>query len=626
MPAQSVDSIFLTDNLTPRSAADSKGNIVTIQETGQTGVLGVYTVYRYDSRGRWLETLTSPITASGRIVFLTLDAADNIYAGFYDADGNGTVVRPGDPLGQSPWTISGPMQLQALAFDPQGNPVLLSSDKDTGRMQVTKFDRNSAQVLASYWFASSWDYPAAIATDRAGAVYIAGSTSSPDFPVTAGAWPAGCAVIGRNGSYACNEAFAIKLDPNLQSVIYAGLLAPGGASSLAVAPDGTAYVAGPRFPFYPNPAFVVKVDSQGSVAASTTALSGVAELHLDPAGSVIALGGTTSGSACGPDRTKVNGSIPAVFVTRMDAALAKVSGSALIPQQDFLGPAAMLADGSLYLPATPPAGAQVFSAVSSNGVRMLHVNLDAPAPPVTCIINGANFLAENAVAPGQLVTILGRGLGPETGVVFDAGRQLPFAAEGTEVEIGGLPAPILYVTSRQINVVAPFGITPGAQAPLVVKRNGTPIYTWTMDVVDANPTPLLALGPNGLIPDDQTVPVVPLVSAANEDGSPNSRQNPARTGSLVTFFATGYGRLLPAADGAPVASPTVVENPGSIASRAGTLQLVRISTIPGWSNGVVAVTFRVPDTRLPGIADLVFRLVSSLNNQNPAMAFLYTAQ
>ena len=232
----------------------------------------------------------------------------------------------------------------------------------------------------------------------------------------------------------------------------------------------------------------------------------------------------------------------------------------------------------------------LFSGVDFSGIRVLHTSFDKPVSPVTCIVNGANFLAESAVAPGQLLTIFGRDLGPDAGVAFDNTKQLPFAAEGTEVSVGGLAAPLLYVTASQINAIVPYGIKPGAQVPIEIRRNGGVVYTWTMDTVATNPTALLRFGVDGaLIPDDQTKPVVPLANAVNEDGTPNSKDNPAQAGSIVTVYATGYGQFTPAlADGAPGTTVPASTTGNSIQSWSGTLRPLSVSTIPGWTNAVAA--------------------------------------
>jgi hypothetical protein len=62
----------------------------------------------------------------------------------------------------------------------------------------------------------------------------------------------------------------------------------------------------------------------------------------------------------------------------------------------------------------------------------------------------------------------------------------------------------------------------------------------------------------------------------------------------------------------------------SIQSWSGVLQPLGVATIPGWINTLVAVRFQVPNTGLPGIADLVFRLAPPVTNQIIPATFIYT--
>jgi len=110
--------------------------------------------------------------------------------------------------------------------------------------------------------------------------------------------------------------------------------------------------------------------------------------------------------------------------------------------------------------------------------------------------------------------------------------------------IGGLAAPLLYLSPTQINAIVPYGIPVDAQVPVEIHRGGSVVFSWTLESVARNATPLLRFRTDGVFQ--------LLANAVNEDGTANSQQNPARTGSMVTVYATGFGQLTPAqADGAP---------------------------------------------------------------------------
>jgi uncharacterized protein (TIGR03437 family) len=629
MMAQGIDSFKLIDNPTPHIAVDSLGNLVTVQLTANAWV-----VYRYDSHGLVAQTLNGPnqvVSATNAFTtVLALDSSDNIYVAGETFDRKAILLRPSDPPGQAPWTpsISGaPLGIVGMAFDPQGNPVVLALDSRGGPSQVLKIHRGSGEILAVYTFASS--NPVAVATDSAGAVYVGGGTTSAQFPVTSGAWPAYCQPAAIGAHYNCSQAFVTKLDSGLQRVVYSSLLAEGWAVAIAVAPGGGVYAgidsgSGTNSPPQP-PGSVFSLDSQGSVVASSTAVPGSADdLHLDSSGNVIAIGSTQSGSLCGPDRPNL-GRV-AVFVTRFDSHLAGISSSVVIPQQHFIGwsaesPAALLADGTLYVPVQPMAPG--FSGVLFPGIRVLHVSFEAPPSIVTCLANGANFFAETHVAPGQLLTIFGHGLSSDPAVAFDSTRQLLFAAHDLEVLIGGLAAPLLYVSPTQINVIVPYGIQVDAQLPVEIHRGGSVVFAWTLESVPRNATPLLRFSTDGAFQ--------LLANALNEDGTSNSQQNPARTGSMVTVYATGFGQLTPAlADGAPGTASGAVSNGGigtwNFVTQSYVLQPASVATIPGWTNAVLAVRFQVPSPALPGIPELAFYVTPPVTTRDSPAAYIYVTQ
>ena len=265
-----------------------------------------------------------------------------------------------------------------------------------------------------------------------------------------------------------------------------------------------------------------------------------------------------------------------------------------------------------------------FSGVFFQGARVLHVSLDAPPSSVACVANGASFFAQTHVAPGQLLTFFGNGLSSHPAVAFDYTRQLPFDAQGLEVTIGGLAAPLLYLSPTQINVIVPYGIQVGAQLSVAIHRGGSVVFTWTLESVPRNATPLLRFRTDGVFQ--------LLANAVNEDGTPNSQQNPARTGSMVTAYATGFGQLTPAqADGAPAtASGTPLPGGGigiwNSVTQSYDMQPASVTPIPGWTSAVEAVRFQVPTPAVPGVPELAFYVAPPVTNRYTPAAFIYVTQ
>jgi hypothetical protein len=104
--------------------------------------------------------------------------------------------------------------------------------------------QGTALEYATYLGGSDFDHPDAVRIDAAGNAYIAGATSSTNFPVSAGA-PQG--TLGGN-----RDAFVAKLNPQGTTLLYATYIGgtddePGNSSSLAgfaVDSAGNAYVYG----------------------------------------------------------------------------------------------------------------------------------------------------------------------------------------------------------------------------------------------------------------------------------------------------------------------------------------------------------------------------------------------
>jgi uncharacterized protein (TIGR03437 family) len=197
------------------------------------------------------------------------------------------------------------------------------------------------------------------------------------------------------------------------------------------------------------------------------------------------------------------------------------------------GPMGILLDG---------AGDLFFADTSNNRVRMLVPNAvvqPAPvvvAPPLT--VENAASLMVGPVAPGELVTILGMGLGPQAGVggTYDASGLLANQLAGTEVLFDGLPAPLLYAQASQINAQVPYTVSGNSSTHMEVFYQAQSVGTLDL-MVTAN------------------VPAV-FSTIVQQDGTYNSAANPAPHGMFLTLYATGDGiEYGPDLAGLPAAVP-----------------------------------------------------------------------
>jgi trimeric autotransporter adhesin len=89
----------------------------------------------------------------------------------------------------------------------------------------------------------------------------------------------------------------------------------------------------------------------------------------------------------------------------------------------------------------------------------------AQSPPIT-VVDAAGY--GRTIAPDSLATIFGAGLAQTiASATLDPSGQLPTVLANTSVEINGVPAPLVYVSPGQINLVVPSGLTVGTATVLI---------------------------------------------------------------------------------------------------------------------------------------------------------------
>jgi len=174
---------------------------------------------------------------------------------------------------------------------------------------VTKLAPDGSSLVYSTYIGGSLnDSGNAIAVDGAGNAFVAGSTSSSDFPTTIGAFQQNFAGV--------SDAFVFELNSTGSSLIYSTMLGGGGndvANGLAVDSLGSAYVVGVTssitdFPTLnpiqgvsggSNSGFVTKLNTTGTALVYSTYLGGESTdagqaIAIDSAGNVYITGGTFS--------------------------------------------------------------------------------------------------------------------------------------------------------------------------------------------------------------------------------------------------------------------------------------------------------------------------------------------
>jgi uncharacterized protein (TIGR03437 family) len=576
-------------------AVDSAGNPFLVGITNstdfpvtqgalQSNLKGFQAIFlsHFDSTGaRLLNSTLLGGSSQDYAAALSLDLTGNVYLAGYATSSD----FPTTPLAYQQ-KHSGPCPTA-----PPGTPAT------TNDAFVTKLTPDGNSLVYSTFIGGGCAQAAnGIFVDPAGAVYVAGVTSSPDFPTTKG-------VLQPKYS-GSNDAFVSKLSTRGDTLLLSTLI--GGANAddaaaVAVDPAGNIYVAGngDGFPFEPPPpvpplscghAFI----SNGGVPLVSTGAPYLLKLSPDAASRMVH---TTFGDC---------GIIPQTLL--LDASGSPWTGGlALSATLDTKAPLQALGAGAYFLRQFAPDATQpLFStyldsftdlaldaknAAYVSGTTASLTKLDTSTTPSVIIdaIQKAGTLSIAALAPysgqvgisgGTLVTLTGRGFSSSSIVTFD-----------------GLPATVTSVQPNQLQCIVPWAIAGKARTTLQAATDGAPSNPVIVPVIAASAT---------------------VLSLINPDGTVNSPDHPALAGSIMTMYASGLGPTNPpGVDGAinVAGSPqyklgvTVVFNDAA--------KLTYLGPAPGFYSGISQVNFVVPD--IPG--ESVLSLTAGANSTD--FVFVY---
>jgi uncharacterized protein (TIGR03437 family) len=210
----------------------------------------------------------------------------------------------------------------------------------------------------------------------------------------------------------------------------------------------------------------------------------------------------------------------------------------------------------------------------------------------TLAVVGAATGSDAAIAPGQLVSIYGTGIGPaspQSLQVRDGRVQGELAT--AQVLFDGQPAPITYASADQINAVVPYGIA-GKTMVTVLTRNGGKTSTLI------------------LVPVREAMPGIFTADASgrgqgailNQNGTFNSPSNPARRGSVIVIYATGEGTVTPSVQDGQVSTAVYPKPVLPVSARIGGQPAVvyYAGAAPNFVSGLLQMNVQVPETTATG--------------------------
>ncbi len=596
---QTAFATLLGAGTVTRIAVDGDGNVI---------VAGTTTSHSFPTTANAIERDFSSSTAG----FLTRISADDgalLYSTFLDGlmpygmalspDGN-VVIAGAAPIG------SGAVQLPTSAIMATLTGTCHSNFSIQSRAFVAKLGfAGDPAVYLAFPGGSCGDAARAVAVDSTGAAYVGGVTDSTDFPVT------GDALIPLYPTLA-SSGFLFKVSAAGDRVEYSTFIGAGSEAevdSVALDASGNVLLGGitqgaatpgayqrpsgtcpPVFGlgpsslynyYYGNDGFVMKFAPPAATPQFLATLGGscadsVSQVVLDSSGHIWVTGSTASSDF--PTVVPSGGLGPVSsystpgFLAELDA-----SGANLLYSDVSTSTGAIAASGdALYFAASTGSSALVAAIGGPSPAIAINqlVRYSGPSPIVPAYL-------PPVVAPGQIVRLEGRGIGPSTLVDAKAapGGILPTLA-GVQVKFNGVVAPLVSVQANEIVCVAPFELDGLTAATIQVTYNG--------QTSNAYPTTVAAQN-------------IDVLAVANQDGSPNSESNPAALHSVVALYITGAGQTTPASTTGEIYTTAAVSPKTfpDILVNGLVEEPVFVGTSPGTAAGVLQVNLWVPD---PGMA------------------------
>jgi uncharacterized protein (TIGR03118 family) len=237
----------------------------------------------------------------------------------------------------------------------------------------------------------------------------------------------------------------------------------------------------------------------------------------------------------------------------------------------------------------------------------------APPAAINTITNGASYLPDGGVSPGEVVLLMGQSIGPSplaAGTIPTSGT-IPTNAKVT-VTFNGTPAPVLYASASFTSVIVPYEVAGSSTANVVVTTGGQTTPAFSIPIVPSAPG-IFTLNESGS----------GVAVAFNQDGSLNSTTDAASSGTAVLLFATGEGQTDPAGEDGLVSGNLfrIPVLPVTLTIGGQTATVLYAGSLPGYVSGVIGIEAIVPAGAGTG-AQPVVATIGTVTSQATATLFL----
>jgi uncharacterized protein (TIGR03437 family) len=550
---------------------------------------------------------------NGKIVYSTfVGGATDVVPGLTSAPGLDSILvdSSGDVF------ITGEAGTNSITgvFPPPPAPVVSSSESF-----VLKLDPTGSKILAAISGVGGM-----IAMDSQGFLYVTGlqySVGPGPLSATPGAFqrePATAPCSGLGDFFSCGYQYVAKLNPGLNSVVYATYVSGEyGATPAAISVDaqGDAFVTGTTVsPDYPTTSNAYEPRYIASAVPKVSCFFIINCINAPPAsGYLTEVNPTGTGliyssffSGTQTDTINFAAFTPNAIYLGGNASSTDLPGLIGYPQPCLPQPyeTRLSADGTeIGASRIAPGKVLAYDAfagtlIATTGSDVVAVDPSVPQTTISCILDSADLQPVTSIAPGELLSLFGEfSSGPPA---TPPPGQVPTSLNGFTIGLNGIPSPLLYLAGGQINFQAPFEIAGAASARIDLASSSQGVSdSVTLPIVVSNPGAFL----NPTVPPPALQPCIYESAASlngtfplafNPDGSINACRNPAPAGSVVTLFLDGLGVTSPAQvtgattpnPGPALISPVITANGG--------VTVVSVTALGGSISGVWQVTLQIP--------------------------------
>ncbi|MDQ6759794.1 MAG: hypothetical protein M3Z32_08015, partial [Acidobacteriota bacterium] len=222
-----------------------------------------------------------------------------------------------------------------------------------------------------------------------------------------------------------------------------------------------------------------------------------------------------------------------------------------------------------------------------------------PQPSLSSVVSAASL--QPVLAPGEVVSIFGEHLStPPVTAQYDSTGLYPtdlshIMYQGTDVRDGvtfnGIPAPLLYVSTTQINAQVPYGVAGQKTVNVVVTHNLRASPPFAVPLGDTSPA-IFTVTQNG-----NGQGAILNAGLGFNTSTVNSADNPASKGAAISIYATGSGLWnRPVQDGSSLLdTQTRPTAPVSLTIGGQPARILYAGAAPFLVSGVLQVNAIVPD-------------------------------